>query len=130
MTITKTDIESELQITLPEGYSDDQVANLISTAEAILQHRANRTSFTGVASSLADQAIMYLCIDRLATSNRELIKSAVSDISENGAKVSFRNGKDLNSYRQDANMIIADLRLDSEYSHGSYVNDSTYYTEG
>lgn len=130
MTVIKTDIESELQITLPEGYSDDQVTNLISTAEAALQLRTNRSTFTGPANTLADQAVLYLCIDRLAASNRDLLKSAVSDISENGAKVSFRNGKDLNSYRQDANMIIADLRLDSEYSHGTYVNDSTYYTEG
>ncbi len=125
--VSKEDIEAELQTTLPEGYSDAQVAVIISGAEAKLQLRTNRTTFTGPASILADQAMLYLTIDRLATSNRDLIKSAVSDISENGARISFKNGKDLNSYRIDAELIIADLRLDSDVSHGSYVNDSTYY---
>ena len=47
----------------------------------------------------------------MATSNRDLMKVAISSISENGANISFNNGKTLESYRKEAEQLIRDLAL-------------------
>lgn len=120
--VTKTDIENELQTTLPAGYTDAIITGMISDETDLLKLKTRRASFTGSATNLSEKAILYLVIDRLATSNRDLIKGAVSEISENGARVKFSNGKDLDTYRQEAARIIADLRLPST----AYPSASTF----
>jgi hypothetical protein len=138
-TVTKTDIEAELQTTLPAGYTSDIITEMIADEEDLFKLKTHRTAFTGSAARLSEKAILYMVIDRLATSNRDLIKGAVSEISENGAKVKFANGKDLASYRQEAERIIADLRLpgtaypseltftNSSIASGYTPSDKTFY---
>lgn len=137
--VTKTEIEAELQTTLPTGYTDTIVSEMISDEEDLLKLKTRRSSFTGSAARLSEKAVLYMVIDRLATSNRDLIKSAVSEISENGAKVKFSNGKDLDTYRRDAESIINELRLpgtayptastftNTSIESGYTASDKTFY---
>lgn len=109
--IAKADIENELQITLPAGYTTGIVSGICDDADAELQGRTNRISFTGLAARRAKRAELLIAIDYLATSNRDLVKVAISSISENGANIIFNNGKTLVSYREEADRIIRDLAI-------------------
>lgn len=109
--ITKDDIEAELQITLDAGYTTPIITGIIDTADDLLKLKTSRSTFTGSTANLAKYAEVCLAIDRLILSNRDLVKTAIDSISENGASIKFSNGKTLASYRAEANSIIADLRL-------------------
>lgn len=109
--IAKQDIEDELQITLVASYTSAIITRICDYADDMLKLKTNRISFTGSAANLAKYAELCLAIDRIATSNRDLLKAAISSISENGANISFNNGKTLESYRKEAELIIKDLAL-------------------
>lgn len=112
--ITGTDIENELQITFPDGYGDisgNFITEICDFADALLRQGTNRTSFTGAISNVAKYAELCIAIDRLATSNRDLVKLAIASISENGASISFSTGKTLQSYKDEAKSLISELRL-------------------
>ena len=109
--ITKEDIENELQIVLDVGYTESIVTGIIDTADDLLKLKTSRSTFTGSAANLAKYAEICLAVDRLILSNRDLVKTAIDSISENGASIKFSNGKTLASYRAEANSIITDLRL-------------------
>jgi hypothetical protein len=109
--IQKSDLSTELQITFDAGYTDAFFLELCAWAEDILKLKTHRTAFTGSAASAAKNAALSLAIDRLATSNRNIIASSISSISENGASISFNSGKTLESYRNDFNLMIGDLKL-------------------
>lgn len=111
MTVTKATIEAELQTTLAAGYTDTIISEMIDDETDLLKLKTHRGTFTGSAARPADKAIMYLVIDRLASSNRELLSGAIEEITENGAKIKFNNGKNLETYRKDAESLIAALRL-------------------
>ena len=111
MAITKSDIELELQITFEAGYTDAFFTDLVAYAENILKLKTNRTSFTGSTTTMARYAQLCIAIDRLASMNRKIISSAISSISENGASISFNNGKTLEDYRKSFDMIVNDLKL-------------------
>ena len=131
--ITKADIEAELQITLDAGYTEPIVTGIIDTADDILKLKTSRSTFTGSAANLAKYAEICLSIDRLILSNRDLVKTAIDSISENGASIKFSNGKTLASYRAEANSIIADLRLPGSRDSGIVFadpSDSHTGTEG
>lgn len=113
--IAKVDIEAELQILLPAGYSN--VTGICTWAESRLRRRTNRTAFTGDAAEDAKLAELYFAIDRLATSNRDLVKLAIANISESGTSISFSNGKTLQYYREEAERIVADLRIEGAQPH-------------
>lgn len=116
--ITQSDIETELQTTLPAGYT--HVDDIIATAEDLLKLKTNRTSFTGSAANLAKLATLYLSIDRIVLSNRDLVKNAIDSITENGTQIKFNNGKTLQSYRMDAEQIIRSLRIPGAPHSGLY----------
>lgn len=109
--IVKADIEDELQITLPSGYVSTIVTRMCDYADDMLKLKTNRISFTGSAANLAKYAEVCLAIDRLVLFNRDLVKVAIASISENGANISFSNGKTLASYRAEAETIVSDLKL-------------------
>jgi len=114
--ITGEDIELELQIDLPAGYGDisgNYITEICDYAEAMLRQKTNRTTFTGPITNVAKYAELCIAINRLAISNRDLVKLAISSISENGASITFSNGKTLDSYRMEANIMISDLKLSS-----------------
>lgn len=111
MTVTKSSIEAELQAPLGAGYTDTIISEMITDETDILKLKTRRTTFTGSAARLSDKAILYLVIDRLASSNRDLLGSAIEEITENGAKIKFSNGKNLLSYQKEAESIIAALKL-------------------
>lgn len=109
--IAKADIEAELQISLPSGYADLSITNICNWADSTLKLRTNRTAFTGLSADLAKHAEICLAVDRLTTSNRDLVKVAIQSISENGANIIFSNGKTLASYKEEAAQYIKDLRI-------------------
>jgi hypothetical protein len=109
--ITKDDIALELQITIPSGYTTAMMTTIVDYADDMLKMKTKRASFTGNAEGIATYAELCIAIDRMATSNRDLMKTAIESISENGASIKFSNGKTLDSYRTEANMIIKDLAL-------------------
>lgn len=111
MTVTKLLIEAELQTTLGAGYTDTIISEMIEDETDLLKLKTYRSSFSGSAARLADKAVLYLVIDRLASSDRELLKGAIEEITENGTKIKFNNGKNLETYRKDAESLIAALRL-------------------
>lgn len=115
--ITKTDIEAELQITFDVQYSSDIITAICNYAHDMLMLKTNRATFTGSTATIAKFVELCLAIDRLVLSNRDLVKSAIESISENGAKIEFSNGKSLESYRAEATQIIADLRLPGTHDH-------------
>ena len=121
--ITKEDIENELQIELGAGYNAAMMDNIIDTADDMLKMKTSRTTFTGSTANLAKYAEICLAIDRLILSNRDLVKTAIDSISENGASIKFSNGKTLASYRAEANSIIADLRLPGSRDSGIVFAD-------
>ena len=127
MTVTKESIEAELQTTLAAGITDAIVNEMIEDETALLKLKTRRSTFSGSAERLSEKAVLYLVIDRLATSNRDILKNAIEEISENGARIKFSNGKNLETYGSDAESIIATLRLpDTAYpSELTFTNTST-----
>lgn len=121
--ITKEDIEDELQTVLAVGYSEAVIDGMIDYADDMLMLKTNRVGFTGSAATIAKYAELCLVIDRLILSNRDLVKTAIESISENGAKIEFSNGKTLESYRAEATQIIADLRLTGTHDHSLIFSD-------
>jgi hypothetical protein len=123
MTITKSDLQMELQITFASGFSDAFFTELADYALSMLKLKTNRSTFTGIAVNIAKYGELCIAIDRLATSNRSIISSAISSISENGASISFQNGKTLESYRLDFNRIVNDLKLPSAGNYSITMPD-------
>jgi len=121
--ITKADIENELQIELDVGYTDSVLDDIINYADDMLMFKTNRAAFTGSAATIAKYAELCMVIDRLVLSNRDLVKNAIKSIKENGAEIVFSNGKSLESYRAEANMMISDLRLPGTHDHGLIFSD-------
>jgi len=121
--ITRADIENELRVTLKqdEGYTDSVITGICNWAHARLRRKTNRTTFTGDAAEDAKLAEINFAIDRLTTSNRDIVKVAISSISENGTSISFTNGKTIQYYHDDADRLVADLKLE-----GAYVNTMTF----
>lgn len=121
-------LETELQISLP-GYSEAYIDSLFSSASDLLKIRTKRSSFSGLAQNTAEQAILYLVIDRLATSNRDILKGSIKEIDENGSKIVFNNGKDLSTYKTEAEYLISNLKLSgvSTPSQAIYTNCKTFY---
>ncbi len=109
--IAKQDIEDELQISLAAGYTPTIITRICDYADDTLKLKTSRIAFTGNAANLAKYAEVCLAIDRLVLSNRDLVKNAIQSISENGANITFNNGKTLASYRAEAEAIIHDLQL-------------------
>jgi hypothetical protein len=127
--ITKTDIENELQITLPVGYTESNINNMADAAEDYLKLKTIRTTFAGSTASLAKKAVLYLIVDRLVTSDRDLVKSAIAEIKENDATIKFSNGKTLVSYQEEAESLIKSLWIRSTMGWYSGTNTSTFYSE-
>jgi hypothetical protein len=123
--ISKTDIENELQTTLDAGYTDSIITDIADAAEDLLKLHTNRISFSGSTASLVTQAVLYLSIDRLVMSNRDLVKSSIESITENGATIKFNNGKTLQSYRDDALWIINSLRISGTQHVDMYIFEDT-----
>jgi len=123
--ITKTDVENELQVTLDAGYTDSIISDIADTEEDLLKLHTRRSSFSGSTASLAKKAVLYLTIDRLVTSDRNIVKNAVAEISENSSKIKFTNGKTLESYRHEATAIIERLRIGSGRITGMYTFSDT-----
>lgn len=121
--ITKVDIENELQCVLDVGYTDSFLDDIIAYADGVLLFKTNRAAFTGSAAYIAKYAELCLAIDRISTSNRDLIKSAISEISENGATIKFSNGKTLESYRAEFKNIVSDLKLPGTHDHSLIFAD-------
>ena len=121
--IVKADIEAELQITLAAGYTSDIITAICNYADDMLKLKTNRTTFTGSTATIAKYCELCLAIDRLVLSNRDLVKAAITSISENGASINFSNGKTLDSYRAEAKTIIADLKLPSTHDHSLIFAD-------
>lgn len=121
--ISKIDIENELQTELATGYSESMLDVIIDYADDMLMLKTNRSTFTGSAANIAKYAELCMVIDRLILSNRDLVTSAITSISENGAKIEFSNGKSLESYRAEATMIISDLRLPGTHDHALIFTD-------
>ena len=121
--ITKENIENELQTILAVGYNEDLLTDIINYADGMLMFKTNRASFTGSAAYIAKYCELCLAIDRLVLSNRDLVKTAITSISENGASISFSNGKTLDSYRAEAKQIIADLKLPGTHDHSLIFAD-------
>lgn len=122
MAVTKSSIEAELQTTLDVGYTDTIISEMIEDETDILKLKTHRTTFSGSAARLADKAVLYLVIDRLASSDRGLIDGAIEEITENGAKIKFNNGKSLETYRKDAESLISSLKLPAT----AYPSEATF----
>jgi hypothetical protein len=127
--IAKSDIENELQLTLPTGYTDVIIATIADTAEDWLKIKTNRTSFTGSASNLATKYVLFKSIDQLLTTNPDLVKTGVRKISENDASVEFFDtGRKLKDYAVEAEDILKQLVIKTSVSQYSYANETTFYS--
>ncbi len=125
----KADIENELQLSLPASYTDAIITGLCEDANAELQDETNRSTFTGTAARRAKRAELLLIIDYLTTSNRDLTKLAISSMGEAGANVSFSTGKTISSHREEANKIMAKLRLPATQAHGlTFIDNAATHT--
>ncbi|WP_406660891.1 hypothetical protein V7O66_13790 [Methanolobus sp. ZRKC3] len=126
--ITKQDVEDELQLSLPTGYTDAIISTIADTAEDWLKIKTNRTSFTGSAATLATKYVLFKSIDQLLTTNPDLVKTDVKKISENDASVEFFDtGRKLKDYAAEAENILKQLVIRPTGSRYSYANDSTFY---
>ena len=121
--IDEAAIEAELQVTLPSGYSEAIVTAICNYAHDMLMLKTNRATFTGSTATIAKYAELCIAIDRLVLSNRDLVKAAITSLSENGASITFSNGKTLDSYRAEAKTIISDLRLPGTHDHSLIFAD-------
>jgi len=123
MAINKSDLETEMQISFAAGFTTAFFTDLCNYAEDKLKLATFRTTFTGSTTTIARYGMICAAIDRLATSNRNVIQSAISSISEGGSNISFSNGKTLDSYRTDFNRIVADLRLPGDSNYNISIAD-------
>jgi hypothetical protein len=128
--ITKADIEDELQLTLPTGYTDAIISTIAETAEDLLKIRTKRSAFTGSAANLATKYVLFKSIDQLLTTSPDLVKTDVKKISENDASVEFFDtGRKLKDYAAEAESILKQLVIRPARTGYSYVNESTFYAE-
>lgn len=126
--ISKSDIEEELQLTLPAGYTDEMISVIADTAEDWLKLRTNRTSFTGSAGSLATKYVLYKTIDQLLTTNPDLVKTDIKRISENDASIEFvDSGRTIMDYAAEAESILKQLTIRSPVRPYAYTNEHTFY---
>ena len=126
--INKNDIENELQLSLSDGYTDDIILSLADTAEDWLKLCTKRTSFSGSAANLATKYVLFKTIDRLLTTNPDLVKTDISKISENGASLDFAStGRTLKDYASEAEAILEQLTIKIPVYPCTYTNESTFY---
>jgi hypothetical protein len=126
--ISKSDIESELQISLPAGYPDSFIESIADTAEDWLKIRANRTTFTGSADKLAAKYVLFATVDRLLTTNPDLVKTDVRGISENGSSITFADtGRSIKDYAAEAEIILKQLVIRPRGAGFTYANETTFY---
>lgn len=127
--ITKQDIEDELQLALPTGYTDAIIGTIADTAEDLLKIRTKRSAFTGSTANLATKYVLFKSIDQLLTTNPDLVKTDVKKISENDASVEFFDtGRKLKDYASEAENIMKQLVIKTSVSQYSYANETTFYS--
>ena len=127
--ITKSDIEDELQISLPEGYTDAIISTIADTAEDWLKIKTNRTSFTGSAANQAMKYVLFKSIDQLLTTNPDLVKTDVKKISENDASIEFVDaGRRIKDYAAEAENILKQLVIRPAGVGYTYANETTFYS--
>lgn len=127
--INKNDIENELQLSLPDGYTEEIIDSLADTAEDWLKLRTKRTSFSGSAENLAAKYVLFKTIDRLLTTNPDLVKTDISKISENGSSLDFAStGRTLKDYASEAEAILKQLTITVPVYPCTYTNEHTFYT--
>lgn len=128
--ISKSDVESELQISLPDGYTDLLIATIADTAEDWLKIKTNRSTFTGSSASLAKKYVLFTTVDRLLTTNPDLVKTDIKRVSENGDSIDFvETGRSIKDYAVEAESILRHLAIRSSGTSYSYTNTTTFYTE-
>ena len=109
--ITKADLELELKITFAASYTNAYFTELANYAQAELEEATNgRTSFTGSSQYLAKKAQICKAIEWISLFDRDLLKLAISSISENGASITFAD-KGIKSYMDTFEVLAAKLRL-------------------
>lgn len=129
--ISKSDVELEMQCTLPAAYTTDVIAGYSAEAEADVQYATNRTSFTGPSAYVYKRAVLLAIVMRIGASIPAFLKSNISSISEQGDSISFRSG---DGYRAEFDGLIKRLALRPVTSAAcATTNDETFYrpaTEG
>lgn len=128
--ISKSDVEAELQIVLPVGYTDLLITSIADTAEDWLKIRTSRATFTGHAANLATKQVLFATIDRLLTTNPDLVKTDIKKISENDGSIEFVDtGRSIKDYAVEAESILKQLTIRASGTSYSYTNTTTFYTE-
>ena len=124
--ISKTDVELELNATLPTAYSTLVIEGFSDEAEDNVQFETSRSTFTGPSASAYKRAVLLSICMRLGGSIPSLLRSNISSISEQGDSISFRSG---DGYRTEYNQLIRRLALKPITSAVSVTtNDETFYS--
>ncbi|WP_407356791.1 hypothetical protein [Methanolobus sp. WCC5] len=127
--ISKTDVELELQSSLPTGYTELFIETLSDTAESMVQGDTNRTSFTGGAADRYNRAVLCWIVNSLVSPNPSLMKGSVTQIKEGDSQITFGNGRGVATYATEYNALIASLKIRTSGSNYTYTNETTFYSE-
>ncbi|WP_094226929.1 hypothetical protein [Methanolobus psychrotolerans] len=127
--ISDTDVELELQTSLPAGYTTAFIETLSDTAESIVQNATNRTSFTGGAADLYSRVVLCWIVNSLVSPNPSLMKGSVTQIKEGDSQITFGNGRGVSTYAVEYSALIETLKIRTSGTNYTYTNESTFYSE-
>lgn len=124
--ISKSDVELELQATLPIAYTTSVIEGYSDEAEDFVQYETSRTTFTGASASAYKRAVLLSILMRIGASIPAVLKNNISSISEQGDSITFRAG---DGYRTEYTKLIRRLALKPATSAVSVTtNDETFYS--
>lgn len=124
--ISKSNIELELQATLPAAFTTEVIEDYSDEAEDNVKFETSRSTFTGPSASAYKRAVLLSICMRVGSSVPTLLRSNISSISEQGDSISFRSG---DGYRTEYNQLIRRLALKPVTSAVSVAtNDETFYS--
>lgn len=127
--VSKTDVELELQTTLPTGYTESFISALSDTAESVIQGQTNRTSFTGGAADRYSRACLCWVVNALVSSSPSLLKGSISKLKEGDSEITLANGRGVSTYQAEYTSLVSSLAIKSAGTNYSYTNTSTFYAE-
>lgn len=126
--VIKSDVETELRLVFDSGITSDYISSLSSLGEAYIRKMTGCTTFTGDSAIIFDRAVLCYVVTRLVTSDPQLLKASISEVSEAGVTIKFANGRGISTYETEMKQLIESLEVvSSSYGGFSYTNEVTFY---
>lgn len=127
--ISLSDVELELQCTLPAAYTSEIITSMSDDAEDLVQFDACRVSFPGVTASIYKRAVLLAIVLKIVNSYPSLGKGNIQQIQEQDKSITYKGSFGMDSYKSEYNDIIKKLKIGSSFVSTSSTNEETFYRE-